>query len=317
MFKRKQINRRLNRVHVLDVKLRSDQVRKSRMRVAALAFGVLFGTVFSMYVLWRAGGWVLNKLVYENQAFAIKELEVQTGGVISADQLRRWANVKKGENLLALDLARVKRDLEMVPAIGTVSIERILPGTLRIRVTEREPVAQINVPRKSTNGGLEFVVYHGDADGFVMSPVDPRQRTAPLVQTDDALPVIYCPNQTELGPGRQITSPQGTAALSLISQFALSPMAGLVDLRRIDATARDVLLVQTGQGSEVTFALQGLEHQLRRWRTIHDKGMSIGRNVASIDLAVTNNVPVRWLEANISPAPAKPPKTTRTRKRNV
>jgi cell division septal protein FtsQ len=89
------------------------------------------------------------------------------------------------------------------------------------------------------------------------------------------------------------------------------------DLRRIDATSRDVLVVQTGQGSEVTFALQNLEHQLRRWRTIHDKGMQIGRNVASIDLAVSNNVPVRWLEANISPAPAKPPKTTRTRKRNV
>jgi cell division septal protein FtsQ len=225
--------------------------------------------------------------------------------------------VKKGENLLALDLARVKRDLEMVPAIGTVSIERILPGTLRIRVTEREPIAQINVPRKSTNGPVEFVVYHVDADGYVMAPVDPRQRIAPLVQTDDALPVIYCPNQNELGPGRQINSRQGIAALSLISQFALSPMAGLVDLRRIDATSRDVIVVQTGQGSEVTFALQDLDHQLRRWRTIHDKGMAMGRNVASIDLAVSNNVPVRWLEANISPAPAKPPKTTRTRKRNV
>lgn len=317
MFKRKPINRRLNRVHVLDVKLRSDQVRRSRMRAAALAFGVLFGTMFSMYVLWRAGGWALDKLVYENPAFAIKELEVQSGGVISADQLRRWANVKKGENLLALDLARVKRDLEMVPAVGTVSIERILPGTLRIRVTEREPVAQVTPLRMGTNGVVEYVVYHIDADGFVMMPVDPRQRSVPLVQTDDALPIISCLNQNELVPGRQIKTPQTMAALNLISQFALSPMAGLVDLRRIDATSRDVLVVQTGQGSEVTFALQNLEHQLRRWRTIHDKGMQIGRNVASIDLAVSNNVPVRWLEANISPAPAKPAKTTRPRKRNV
>ena len=317
MFERKQKNRRLNRVHVLDVRLRSDQARKLRLRVGALAFGALFGTLFSAYVLWRTGGWLLNKLVYENQAFVIKELEVQSGGVISADQLRRWANVKKGENLLALDLARVKRDLEMVPAIGTVSIERILPGTLRIRVTEREAVAQLNLLRKSTNSSLESVVYHVDADGYVMLPVDPRQRTAALVQTDDALPLLYCPNQNELGPGRQIHSPQGTAALNLISHFALSPMAGLVDLRRIDATAPDVLVVQTGQGSEITFGLNDIERQLRRWREIHDFGMKTKRNVASIDLAVSNNVPVRWLEANISPAPAKPPKTIRTRKRNV
>ena len=56
----------------------------------------------------------------------------------SADQLRRWAGVKPGENLFALDLARVKRDLEMVPLIDSVSVERVLPRTLRIRVTERE-----------------------------------------------------------------------------------------------------------------------------------------------------------------------------------
>src|SRR5262245_12364218 len=151
MFERKQKNRRLNRVHVLDVKLRSDQARKLRLRVGAVAFGALFGTLLSAYLLWRAGEWALNKLVYENQAFAIKQVEVQSAGVISADQLRRWANVKKGENLLALDLARVKRDLEMVPAIGTVSVERILPGTLRIRVTEREAVAQLTRVRISTN----------------------------------------------------------------------------------------------------------------------------------------------------------------------
>ncbi|HEX5219370.1 MAG TPA: FtsQ-type POTRA domain-containing protein [Verrucomicrobiae bacterium] len=317
MFERKQKNRRLNRIHVLDVKLRSDQVRKSRMRLAVLAFGVLFGTLFGAYVLWRTGGWALNKLVYENQAFAIKQVEVQNTGLITPDQLRRWANVKIGENLLALDLARVKRDLEMVPAVGTVSIERILPGTLRIRVTEREAIAQVTPLRTGTNGVMEHVVYHVDADGFVMVPVDPRQRVVPFVQTDDALPILSCLNQNELVPGRQIRTPQTTAALNLISLFALSPMAGLVDLRRIDATSPDVLVVHTGQGSEITFGLNDLEHQLRRWREIHDLGMRLKRNVASIDLAVSNNVPIRWLEATFSPAPAKPPKTTRTRKRNV
>ena len=317
MFDRKQKNRRLNRVHVLDVKLRSDQVRRSRMRLGALVFGVLFGVVLGVYVLWYTSGWVLDKLVYENQAFAIKQVDVQTSGNISPEQLRRWANVKLGENLLALELQRVKRDLEMVPMIATVSIERILPGTLRIRVTEREAVAQINLSQKSTNGTFDLIIYHVDAEGFVMLPVDPRQRIASSVQTDDALPILFCANQNSLGPGRKLNSPQTTAALNLISQFALSPMAGLVDLRRIDASATDVLVVQTGQGSEITFGLSDLERQLHRWREIHDLGMRMKRNVASIDLAVSNNVPVRWLEASVSPPPAKPAKPTRTRKRNV
>jgi len=204
-----------------------------------------------------------------------------------------------------------------VPMIATVSIERILPATLRIRVTEREAVAQVRRYRTSTHGTLESVVYHMDADGFVMLPVDPRQRIAPLVQTDDALPILYCANQNELVPGRRINSPQTIAALNLISQFALSPRSGLVDLRSIDMKSADVLVLLTGQGSEVTFGLNDLDHQLRRWREIHDLGMRLKRNVATIDLAVSNNIPVRWLEASVSPPPAKPAKLTRTRKRNV
>jgi cell division septal protein FtsQ len=106
------------------------------------------------YLLWRAGDWALNQMVYQNQAFAIREIQVLTDGVIAEAQLRQWANVKPGENLLALDLARVKHDLERVPFIATVSVERILPKTLRLRVTEREPVAQVNVQRARVGGGV-------------------------------------------------------------------------------------------------------------------------------------------------------------------
>ena len=65
-FKRKPKNRRLGRAQVLDVKLRSSQVRAARTRLAAIASGLSFGTVFGLYLLWRAGEWALNRLVYEN-----------------------------------------------------------------------------------------------------------------------------------------------------------------------------------------------------------------------------------------------------------
>jgi cell division septal protein FtsQ len=146
-LQRKSKNRRLGREYVLDVKLRSSQVRAARVRMFAVSLGVLFATVFGLYLLWRTGEWALDRLVYDNKAFAIQDIDVQTDGVIGVDQLRRWMGVKPGQNLLALDLARVKRDLELVPLVQSVSVERILPRTLRVRVVEREPLAQINVPR--------------------------------------------------------------------------------------------------------------------------------------------------------------------------
>ena len=52
-FKRQPKNRRLNRAHVLDVKLRSEQVRAARVRLAVMAISVPALTVFGLYLLWR------------------------------------------------------------------------------------------------------------------------------------------------------------------------------------------------------------------------------------------------------------------------
>ena len=107
-------------------------------------------------------------------------------------------------------------------------------------------------------------------------------------------------------------------ALQLIAEFVRSPMAGLVDLQRIDVSAPEVLVAITGQGSEVTFALQDLERQLRRWREIHDLGRRMNRVIATLDLAVPNSIPARWIEASAAPAAApKPPKPSRNKPNHV
>ena len=317
-FKRKPKNRRLGRDQVLDVKLRSSQVRAARTRMGAIVLGAAFAAIFGLYLAYRTSNWVLNRLVYENKAFAIQELDVQTDGVISLDELRRWTGVKPGANLLALDLARVKRDLELVPLVQAVSIERILPRTLRIRITEREPIAQINVPRLRQGGGVDLAVYQLDADGYVMVPLEPRQRAIPLNQPGDALPTVCGVNSSELQPGRRIGTPQVQAALRLILAFEQSPMAGLVDLRRVDVSSPEALVVTTGQGSEVTFGFADLDQQLRRWHDIFDLGQTMSKAIGTLDLAVTNNIPARWLEASaVPPSTPKSIKPLRLRKNHV
>lgn len=308
----------MGREQVLDVKLRSSQVRAARTRVAALTLGTVFAAGFGLYLLYRTGEWALNELVYENKAFALQNLDVQTDGVISADQLRRWAGVRLEENLLALDLARVKRDLELVPLIQCVSVERILPHTLRIRITEREPIAQVNPPRPRPNDSVELAVYQLDAEGWVMAPLDPRQRATPLNPPGDQLPVLRGLDASQVQPGRRIGASQVQTALQLIVAFEQSPLAGLVDLKRIDVSSPEILVVTTGQGSEVTFALTDLDQQLRRWHKLFNLGQKTTNAIATLDLAVTNNIPLRWLEATaLPPAAPKSPKPLRIRKKHV
>jgi len=320
-FKRKENkNRRLHRHNVLDVKLRSDQVRASRMRLGVVLFLAVAGPFFGLYLLWRIGEVMLNTFVYENADFAIQQVDVKTDGVIAPEQLRRWAGVKPGANLIALDLAAVKRNLELVSVVESVSVERVLPRTLKIRVTEREPIAQVNVPRADGANGVAVSVFQLDADGVVMQPLDPRLCTVPLAQTKTDLPLISGMNTFQLQPGRRVELPQVQAALRLISAFAQSPMAGLVDLRRVDVGAPGVIVATTGQGSSITFGLERMEQQLRRWREIYDYGKQANKgDIASADLAVDNNVPVRWMLAASAPANAAPKsvKPAKIRRKNV
>src|SRR5689334_9471252 len=189
-FKPKPKNRRFERDSVLDVKLRSDQVRAARLRVLGIGLGIVASVAVGVYLLWMVGNLALNKLIYQNKAFAIEEIDLQTDGIIATDQLRRWTGVRAGQNLLALDLARVRRDLELVSLIQSVSLERVLPHTLRIRVIERSPIAQIKLLKPGPAGGIEVGIFLLDADGYVIVPLDPRQRTTPLTQSPEDLPVI-------------------------------------------------------------------------------------------------------------------------------
>ena len=273
--------------------------------------------MFGLYLLWRTGEWALDTFVYENSEFAIQNVEVQTDGAIPPDDLRRWSGVKPGENLIVLDLASVKRNLELVPEIDLVSVERVLPRTLIIRVTARVPVAQVDVPRADAAGGIAVSIYQLDADGFVMQPLDPRLRVVPLSQLNVRLPEISGLDVYRLQAGARVTSPQALAALQLIGAFKQSPMAGRVELRRIDVSSPGVIVATTGQGGEITFGLENFGQQLLRWREIYDLGVGENKTIASVDLAVTNNVPVRWAETVSPPAALKNRQPENSRRKNV
>ncbi|MBI3882058.1 MAG: FtsQ-type POTRA domain-containing protein [Verrucomicrobia bacterium] len=317
-FKRKQKNRRLGRESVLDVKLRSDQLRKARVRVAAMTIGICFGTLAVLFIVWRTGQFALNKLVFQNDAFAVREVDVQTDGVIRVEQLRRWAAVKPGDNLLALDLARVKRDLELSSAIRSVAVERVLPGTLRIRVAEREPLVWVAASRRQPGGGSMGVAFQLDDSGHVMTPLDRSQLAAPPGPGDAPLPLLVGMSDADLRPGRRVDAPQVLAALQLVREFEHSPMAGLVELKRIDVSAADVIRVYTGPECEVTFGIKQIEAQMRRWRAIYDYGQRLNKAIAALDLSVSDNVPASWIDGSRVPAaPSKAKQPTRSRKKNA
>lgn len=301
------------------MRLRSDQVRAQRMHMTAVGVGTVLMIVLVWVVFWKGGQYVLNHYIYNSPSFAIHQIEVQTDGVLSSEAIRNWATVRRGENLLALDLMRVKRDLEAEPWIERVAIERLLPHTLKLRVSERDAVAQTMVMEARSNGDFEKTVYLLDEEGYTMKPLDPKFQASPQPGTAiDQLPMLLGVQVNEMQVGKQVESSQIRAALALLIEYERSPMYGLVELQRINVSSPDILQVTTSQGAEITFALNNFDFQFRRWRAIYDMYEKSGRAVASLDLSIGNNLPVRWVAANtLQPIAPKATKPMRPRKKHV
>ena len=305
MWGRKRKRNRRGRKHTLiNVKLPVQKARQQRVRLVAKMAGFLLGVAVLFFGVWRGGEWLMQKAFYQPEHFAIHTIDIRTDGVIDPAQIRLWAGIKKGVNLFQMDLMRVKRDLEMVPQIKSAAVDRVLPDTLRIRVSERNPAAQVALYRQSANGKLELKIFWVDQYGFVMEPLNPKLAIKKRIKKK--LPFLVGINQADLLPGRSIKSTQVYAALQLISRFDRSPMGGSALIWYIDITGRgETMKVKTWQNATERLYLHGLDRQLVRWYQIHDWGRKRNRAIRTLDLSIKNNLPVTWMLA-----PALPSRTT-------
>jgi cell division septal protein FtsQ len=272
-----------------------------------------------MLLIWRGAEWAVDEFVYRNPTFAIQEIDVQTDGIISREQLREWTGVKPGDNLFAVDLQNVKRFLRLNSLIQDAAIDRVLPHTLWVRVTEREPIAQFTTWQKpSPEAPLQPIMFYLDEEGYVLTPSDLPTLPAQMAEHFEYLPKLTGVDGREIRRGRPVPSARIQVALRLVTEFGQSALAALVDLQEIDVSTPQVLVVTTRQGSRITVAYEGLDAQLQRWRIVHDYAAATAKSIATLDLSVSNNVPARWLEAAMAP-PLQPRglKPSRYRKKHV
>ena len=299
-LKSRRRNKKATQKNVLSVKVQSQQTRRERLRWLCSVVALALTLVALVLVSWLGGGFALDRLVYENESFAVTEMDYRTDGIISENQLQDWGGVRKGDNLLSLDLLRIKRNIELTPRVKMASVERILPDTLQVRVTERVPMAQIWVWQRGGDGpgGYDCVRLQVDESGHVMPPIAGRSVVIPEQQAEWSLPVIAgieLKTLRSLAPGRAADLPKLQSALNLIRAYRRSSLAGEIDLRVVDLSQPRILRVTTGDGGQIDLATSRLSQQFFRWARIRAHGEKYGFAIETMDLSVTNNVPVRWM----------------------
>ena len=116
-------------------RIRRNQNRIHVQRVLRIARNVTFALLAIVVGMW------IYRRTQSDARFAIRAVEM--AGIVHTPrtEIDRITARYVGVNLFQVDIARVQRDLRAISWIERIDIEKKLPDVLRIRVTEREPIA--------------------------------------------------------------------------------------------------------------------------------------------------------------------------------
>lgn len=222
--------------------------RRRAARIRATAIG---GTVLTIAAL--AIG------VYSSSLFTIETVEVVGAVRIDADEVRALAAVPAEATLLRFDGDTIETRVLANPWIGSVSISRDFPSTLRIRVVERQPAALVDggdvfwvvdgegmvLGQASLEASSTYVVVR-DVPGFDPEP-GRTSNTDPLV---NALRVLSGISPELRGQVKAVSAPS-VDETALILSSGVEVMLG--EAVQLDEKATLVLGIIEEKGSGVVF----------------------------------------------------------------
>ena len=119
-------------------------------RLLRIAANVVLVALVAAASLW------LYQRMQQDRRFAIQRVETAGAEHTSPAAIQKIASKYVGSNLFKLDIAALRGQLLALPWIESVAIEKKIPNTLIVRITERKPIALA-----AAEANLRYVDNHG------------------------------------------------------------------------------------------------------------------------------------------------------------
>ena len=240
------------------------------------------------------GGWQVTRALRENprNAPAVASVplhtpKLETDGFLNADPqwLARTLNLPKNATLMGLDLEQLRDRLLAQSQIATAVLTKVFPDTLKVRITERTPIARV-MAQFSDREPTPFLVAR---DGVLFAGVGYE---APLVNT---LPWLEPLKLTRHGDGFLPISGMGPVAALLgkakLEAEHLYASWRVVSLARLNTDAE--IDVRTTSGATIVFsATADYFSQIAYLNLALDKLTARGASFTRINLASGRDVTV-------------------------
>lgn len=141
---------------------------------------LLTGNLLVMSLVALAG-YQAYQYLYYSQRFELQQVVFTGNRFANIDSLKGALDLGFPKNLMRVDLAKLRRVMESDPWVLQAQVRRVLPGTLKIDLLERQPAAL---------AGVKDSIHVVDRDGVLLDRYSPRygKFDLPLVKGLDAEP---------------------------------------------------------------------------------------------------------------------------------
>ena len=284
------------------VKRRKDSrqlhLRVSSPRIFGFACMRLGGRVLRFVLLLAllvGAGWGaktgLRKVFIENEEFILQEIELETNGCLVVEDVVRVAEIDPSASVFAVTLSSIRKSLEARPGVLRAKVSRRLPGTLKLEVEERIPVAWLEcrnqqiVARDAERGLLV------DEEGVVF-PCEPWWREAA-----QKLPVVIVVDARlgDFETGERLRHREAERALHLVCLGRRMLSGADWRLSAVGVENDYSLMAATTDGTMVTFGMYDHQRQLADLLALRRHAAAEDRTMERVNLIPERNIPVVYM----------------------
>jgi len=248
--------------------------RRFGVSIGVLTFCLWLGAWFFLSGTAAAtGDWVKNKTLSTSVDMGFGIENVLVDGRVFTDRkvLLSLLGVKKGDPLFGLDLKSAKKKIQNISWVKDVVIERQLPNTLSLKITEREPVGLWQKNKKISVIDSEGVVLTNNVskefkDFIIFTGVNVNNKAGSFLELLRSEPSLYQKVEAAqyvserrwnltLKTGLLIKLPEESVAFALSQLVDYQKQDGLLDkkIKSLDARMFPRIIVQTFPGDAYTY----------------------------------------------------------------
>lgn len=208
----------------------------------------------------------------------VSEIIIRGDNLTSTDDIKAMLGVQKGDPILKFSVEEARKKIDTLPFVDHSSIERRLPGTIIVEITERAPFAVWQ------HQG-HFVLI--DRAGNVVAN---KGMTGKDAQAYMQLPLV-------VGSGANISAGDLIDILANYPAIKERTTAAIrIGERRWNLQLRDGTIILLPEAEE--------QAALKRLTELHTSNQLLDRPVAAIDMRLPDRLIIR--QRNIPPPPAPP-----------